>query len=182
MIIVTGLRSGTSLMMQTLKILGTPITGVDYHDEFSHKELNPKGYWNLTMSETVGGIQHNKYKGMAVKLGGADLYQTKENLIDRIIWCRRNKTDTIESIKKLLELNQHIVNLEPSYKNSEWAYETNKKFTLSAIEKFNKPVIIVWYEDVIERKCFDLICNFVKGNEKRLEKCKENIIREVIWQ
>lgn len=74
MIVVTGFRSGTSLIMQTLKLLEFPIVGYKFHDDFSHKELNPKGYYSLPGRETVYGLKTH-YKGKAVKLGGQNFFK-----------------------------------------------------------------------------------------------------------
>ena len=43
MIVVTGsARSGTSLMMQTLKLLGVPVEGHKFHEDFPIVEANPR--------------------------------------------------------------------------------------------------------------------------------------------
>jgi len=183
MIIVTGLRSGTSLMMQTLKILGVPITGTAYHKEFSHKDLNPKGYWTLPMSETLGGITDHRYKGMAVKLGGGDLSTTNPDFVDKVIWCKRNKDSCVQSIMKLMEVDFDIIGIDPSEKNAETVYTLNEFFTIAFKTKEKKEFLDIMYEDFYKRpeKTVNSIAQFI-GTDCQIEKCIENIIKEPVCQ
>ena len=68
MIVVTGsCRSGSSLMMQTLKLLGIEIAGEKFHEDFPVEEGNPKGYYDLPFEIVMNGLGE-EYKGKGVKL------------------------------------------------------------------------------------------------------------------
>lgn len=184
MIVVTGLRSGTSLMMQTLKILGVPITGYAFHDEFMHKELNPKGYWNLPMTETLGGIKHHDYAGKAVRLGGADLNKTNPDFISKVIWCRRNPEECIKSIQKMLKADYNIIKVKPNIENAETVYLLNTQFTQKFFE-IKKPCFEVYYEEMLfdSQNTIKLIADFIGTKNQEIEKAIDNIdIREATCQ
>lgn len=105
-ICVTGSgRDGTSLMMQTLKILGVPVAAPDFikeHDKI--RQFNPKGFYELPDLEH--GIKDDRYDGMAVKMFPATLENTPKELIGKIIRMSRNPTDAAISycpLKDVLE-------------------------------------------------------------------------------
>jgi len=161
MTVVTGFRSGTSLMMQTLKLLGVPIAGIDFHEEFSHTDLNPKGYYDLPLSETAKGINTDKYKGMAIKLYGGALIQTDPKLISKIIVCTRNKKKCIDSIYKLLRRNEIQTGIVFNRKMSEYYYYLNKKYIELYLKKTSIENIEIRYE------------NILKNPEKEIDKIKK---------
>lgn len=102
MIVVTGTpRSGTSMIMQTLKLLGIPIVG-DAFDDRNNPEHNPRGYWELPLKETIDGINDHRYRGHAVKLLSTDLTRTKGRYIDRIIFITRYHNYAIKSYQKVI--------------------------------------------------------------------------------
>ena len=71
MIIITGsCRSGTSMMMQTLQLLGVAIAGEASHPDFPVVEGNPKGYFDLPFKEHMDGIDIDKYQDKAIKVLG----------------------------------------------------------------------------------------------------------------
>lgn len=93
-------RCGTSLMMQTLKLLGVPVSAPPFIKE--HKgleEFNPKGYYEL--SETVNGIKDDSYNGKAVKLFANGLKHTEDKYIGKIIRMKRNRIDACISYEKI---------------------------------------------------------------------------------
>ena len=161
MLIVTGLRSGTSLMMQTLKLLGVPVVGYMFLDDFSHQELNPKGYYDLPISETWEGLNTNKHKGKAVKLGGYQLSKTHPKYVGRIIVCDRNKKATISSVFRLMKADYNISRIKPTVENAELAYNSNKYLIDEYVK--TKTHIRIRYEDMIERSELAIykICNFL---------------------
>lgn len=185
MIIVTGLRSGTSLIMQTLKILGVPVAGYAYHDEFMHKDLNPRGYWNLPMAETLGGINHHNYKGYAVKLGGADLLKTNPTLVSKVIRCQREKGACVQSIMRLMSKaeNRKMLNFEPSKQSAEKFYELNEMFAERFRLRPGPPFLDVQFEE--------MLCNMSKVSKNVAEfldvpcnerACVNNVIKETVCQ
>lgn len=126
MIIVTGsCRTGTSLMMQILREMGIPIVGQAFHDDFSHIDLNPWGYWELPMNETIDGLNTKEYDGMAVKLFGLQFSRTSPEFIDYAIVCRRYEEDAIESSLKLLERDGYKVGLEATREAAALVYHSN---------------------------------------------------------
>lgn len=176
MLIITGLRSGTSLMMQTLRLLDVPISGFAFHDDFSHKELNPKGYYNLPMRETVNGLNTDKYQGTAVKLGGAELYNTDPKYIHKIIWCRRNPEACKKSIVKLLKADFDIIKWEPTIKNADIVYDLNTGFTYNFFDKNNVPYINVYYEEMLldTENTIKKVVDFI-GISPNIEKAINNV-------
>ena len=107
MIIVTGsCRSGTSMMMQTLKLLGVEVAGEKFHPDFPVIEGNPKGYYDIPF-EKVGQGLGEEYNGMAVKLLGEWLPLTNPVNATHIIVCRRRDTQAQDrSTIKLLKLEE----------------------------------------------------------------------------
>ena len=175
MIVITGLRSGTALMMQTLRLLGIPITGYAFHDEFMHKELNPKGYFNLPMCETLGGIKHHEYAGKAVRLGGGDLAKTNPDFISKVIWCRRDPEESKKSILKMLKADYDIIKLDPTIENAETVYLLNTQYTEKFFEA-KKPCLEVYYEEMLldSEATIKLVVDFV-GTSGNIKKAIDNI-------
>lgn len=149
MIVITGLRSGTSLMMQTLKLLGFPVTGFLFHDDFIHKELNPKGYYDLPINEVINGLNTDIYKGKAVKLAGTQLYKTNPKYVSKIINCKRCPSEAIKSVKKLLWYEENMTGVEPTDKNAEVVYRINLLYAKRYIEENNIPHISIYYEEML---------------------------------
>jgi hypothetical protein len=161
MIVVTGLRSGTSLIMQTLKLLGFPIAGYMFHDDFSHKELNPKGYYDLPIKETLFGLNTDKYKGKAVKLGGYQLSMTRPKYVNKILVCERSKQDAVKSIVKLMKAEYDLLKIEPNKINAENVYEINNSLINKSIK--DKAHIRIKYEEMLlsPEKTIYKICKFL---------------------
>lgn len=185
MIIVTGLRSGTSLMMQTLKHLGVPIQGFMYHDDFPHKELNPRGYYDLPINETLNGIHHSDYRGCALKLYGAQLNRTNPEFINCVLHLTRNREDTIKSINKLIVANLNLLEKRTGkIPSAEEAYEINSNLIEKFLEDNNTiPFLQIKYEHFLDdpQDIIDWVCEFlnIKNDTKKAVK---NVNREAVWQ
>ena len=149
MIVVTGFRSGTSLMMQTLRLLGIPIVGLEYHEEFSHVDLNPKGYFNLPLSETSQGINSKKYVGRGIKLHGASLIQTNPKLVKKIIVCTRDEKPCIDSVWKLLKKNKDQIGVTFTRKMAAYYYYLNKQYIDLYIDKTKVESMEVKFENIL---------------------------------
>lgn len=147
MIAITGQRSGTSLMMQTLKLLDFPIVGMAYHKEFSHKELNPRGYYDMPMEYTRNGVNSYKHKGQAIKLYGAQLAKTDHRYISKLIICERNHEDCIKSVQRLMEIDIDIIGLDPSPEHAKLLHGVN----IDLIERCAPHIenIRIQFEDMI---------------------------------
>ncbi len=150
MIVVTGLRSGTSLVMQTLKELGVSIIGEKFHKEFPHVELNPKGYYDLPLKDTFNGVNTYKYKGKGIKISGGALLKTEPKYISKIIWCKREKKQCVESIVKLLKANYEEYKVEPEEKIATYIYCLNESFIKLYLTKSKKEYIEVDYDKIID--------------------------------
>jgi len=138
MIVVTGVpRSRTSLVMQTLGLLGVPKTGKKYTFRNIPKH-NKKGYWELDNSETQNGIKSHEYKGKAVKLFGLTLELTPPEYVEKVIWCTRWKNHAVKSFVRLLEDNPSF-GLKANRKNAEDVYKNNYEKIESYLKK-NKEV------------------------------------------
>lgn len=163
MVVVTGLRSGTSWAMQIIKAAGHPIMGYDFHPDFSHKELNPNGYWDLPMADVVFGLKTH-YKGKAVKLGGASLLQTDPDFVKKVIVCKRNEKDTIKSIVKLMTADYDLIGIDPTEENAKMMYEINNLCAEKFLEKNDKPRLYLRFEEM--NKSVDSIKEFLWQQEQ----------------
>jgi len=149
MITVTGsCRTGTSMMMQTLKYLGTPIIGYKFHEEFSCIKSNRKGYYDLPLSATINGINCDSYRGRAVKLFGYQLSKTDPKYISKVIICLRNKRDAITSTLKWLD-SENVLEIDNTTENANKIFEANYKLISGYIRSSHLPCTVVFYENMI---------------------------------
>lgn len=179
MLIVTGApRTGTSLMMQTLRILGIPITGEDF------SKINPfignvKGYWELPEEEISEGISNNRYEGKAVKLFASGLYKTKEVLINKIIYCHRDEQETIASFLKLIK--KVPIRMEPTLQTAETVVKANKELIEKYLDVCTKPVFRVYFKEIMEtpKVVIESLCNFLKiqPGQGKIQEAIDNIMR-----
>lgn len=182
MIIVTGSpRTGTSLIMQSLRIMGTPVIGMDFHHDFSNKELNPKGYWELPISDTINGIQHTMFSGHAVKLFGLQLSRTPHKYVRRVIVCVREREPALKSIKRLIESESWQLcrlGITPCDRDCERTYDENYALISGFLGASLKPNLFVRYEDVLESPDREMyrIANFVESSIN-IEQAIENVRR-----
>jgi len=136
MIIVTGSpRSGTSLVMQTLDILGVPVVGEKFHEDFPIVSGNPKGYYDLPFADQVdaaneGGFK-NKYEGKAVKLFGESLALADMNVVTHMIICRRR--DAKRQDRSSLKLLKQELEVANESELRDVALQRLKHFTLEEI-------------------------------------------------
>ncbi len=147
MIAVTGLRSGTSLMMQTLNLLGVDIAGYAFHDDFSIKELNPKGFYELPYKTFLKKIDWDEYKNKTIKLAGYTLFNDKPEC--KVIWCRRNPEECVKSILKLITLNDRYSNINSTIENARKLYDINNYYTYRYFEDNKVEKLEVYYEEMI---------------------------------
>lgn len=120
MIAVTGcMRSGTSMVMQTLKLLGIPMSAPAFIKENEHvKQFNPNGYYELNLA---GGIYDDRFKGKAVKLFGGQLHRTPKYLLSRLIFIVRDRQAAIESYDGMRSLMPEIdATTEQIYDANDW--------------------------------------------------------------
>jgi len=172
-------------MMQTLKLLGVPVVGYLFHDDFSHKELNPKGYYDLPINETINGLNTDAYKGKAVKLGGAQLSKTDPRYISAILYCTREKEATLKSIKKLIDADHDIIKkyCGDVFVTPEFSYEYNTNAIEKYLDETTIPYMEVKYEYVIDgpKEMFLAICKFL-GITTGVEKAINNVNKEGVCQ
>lgn len=147
MIIVTGTgRCGTSMVMQTLKILGVGVTGEKFSGQ-NIPECNPKGYYELDPNVINKGIKSNKYKGLAVKMCSTSISNTPDGVIDKIILCVRPAKAVIRSYKKFLELSP--TGVKPTIKNARRIYEYNRDLLARRIMGTSKDVLVINFDDML---------------------------------
>tara|TARA_Y100000593_G_C4297612_1_gene331498 strand:- start:810 stop:1460 length:651 start_codon:yes stop_codon:yes gene_type:complete len=127
MIVVTGAgRCGSSLMMQTLSLLGVPMIGNPEKDfgvnTMMHEDsegilaarlmkMNPKGYWELPISEIYQMVDNGfpEHTGHAIKVMGAAFTQLDTDDIERVIFCkRRDRLTQAEGLHKLSQIDLQI--------------------------------------------------------------------------
>ena len=130
MIIVSGMpRSGSSLMMQTLKHLGVPLIGEDDYtfegNSYLHSQEvpaedqdrisshNPLGYYDIPFEDHIDYI-FSKHPGMAMKILGPMLITLVPNSnIERVILCERKDKDAqATSFEKLAKLDVEVMDKE----------------------------------------------------------------------
>ena len=130
MIIVSGMpRSGSSLMMQTLKHLGVPLIGendytfegnsylhsqeVPAEDQDRISSHNPWGYYDIPFEDHIDYI-FSKHPGMAMKILGPMLITLVPNSnIERVILCERKDKDAqATSFEKLAKLDVEVMDKE----------------------------------------------------------------------
>jgi len=167
MIVITGCsRTGTSLVMQTLKLLGVKIAGYKYLEEFGPKELYPKGCYDLPFKETINGLNTDKYKGYAVKLFPGQLFKTKAEYIDKIIICKRDKEKTVKSIIHSMQIFPKNFGLMATEDNAKKLFDLSYKMIEdylnihTAIHRLS-----IKYEDMIKNKVstVNMIKDFVNS-------------------
>jgi hypothetical protein len=156
-------------MAQTLHILGLPNAGFAFHEEFSHKELNPNGYWDLPIADTINGIHDSRYAGYIVKIFGYQLLRTNPEKIKRIVYCVRDKETATASTLRLLNAEPVLIarfGLEATLEMAEKIYDMNN-YSIKKYLYCNSgiPNIIIRYEDMLNnkvktvRKIADFICS-----------------------
>ena len=179
MIVVTGsARSGTSMMMQTLQILGVPIVGEDF-SETNRFAGNVKGYYELPPEEIAGGIKNDRFEGKGVKLFGQGLLKTEEQYIDKVIICERNREDSIKSFMRLLRITP--VDIAPIRSNAEQIIDINRKIVDSYAKVSDKPVFRVSFKGMLysAEKVIKNLCEFlgIEPSEEQLKEASENVMR-----
>lgn len=141
MIVVTGsARTGTSMMMQTLKHLGYPMAAPPFIKE--HKPIlkyNERGFYELTVDEIIK-INMSSY-GKALKVFGQSLPFFDTSLIYKLIVMKRNREDAIESsIPVYNEMGED--NIDP-----EFIYDSSYKIIDCLVDKVS--TIFINFEDII---------------------------------
>jgi hypothetical protein len=126
MIIVTGAgRCGSSLLMQTLHLLGLPIFGDPLGGEFNTlapfddegtladkiRKKNPKGYWELDIEEVLK-LCPNRFKdheGKFMKALASTFVHVDGDVIEKVILClRKDKQAQTQSMYELIDLERQI--------------------------------------------------------------------------
>lgn len=115
-VVVTGdPRSGTSLMMQTLKALGVPVAGQEWpgeqrvrgtdEEKAAHlakmQEMNPGGFWEVPGVVMRGLPDPTPHLGKAIKIISPGVLRTPKESVYRYILCLRDPTSVAQSQTKL---------------------------------------------------------------------------------
>ena len=144
MIVITGSpRSGTSLAMQTLQLLGFPIAGEKFN-WLNLEEFNPKGFWELQPEEATTGIKSDRYKGTGVKLFAQGLMKTEDRHIDKLIYCKRDLKEAAKSFVQLLEKTP--LPIKATIGNAEQICAHNDKAAKVYVSVCKKPVYELSYK------------------------------------
>lgn len=97
-------RSGTSLVMQTLKLLEVPIAG-DKFLKNSKEKWNPLGFWEVPYVVFDGVRELGDYGGKAIKLVSNGFVRTNKALVWKTILCLRCPFEIRQSNKKVNDDN-----------------------------------------------------------------------------
>lgn len=170
-------RSGTSMMMQTLNLLGVPVWKNDELqniskdiDQIKHvQKLNPKGFFEtgfVVRGINVERIKKNKDKpdfdkileshnGETIKIITRGLLHTDLELIDKIIFCARSpraiaysQTELITSVMIASDKGNWKF---PQLKFNSLNYIINISRLLKNIDKFKDKMLIVQYDDMLNK-------------------------------
>lgn len=170
MIVVTGAaRTGTSMMMQTLKLLGVEVPVPAFsesHEEI--KEFNPKGFYEFKDEDEVNVLLKDK----AIKLFGGQLSLRvdQDNSIDKIIVCLRNKVDAVKSAIPVYDKMGITA-------NPDLLYELNYDLLFSSIKDF--PTLFVKFEDITTnpKQEIERVVDFlnIKVSEDQIQEAVKNI-------
>lgn len=140
MLVVTGSpRTGTSAMMQTLKILGiTPVSPAFQEEHKGIERHNIKGYYEPNLGDI---LSLKDTPAQAVKLFGSALPYVKKDIVNKMIIMKRNKQQASNSYKPIME------ELGEDY-DADFVYDT----CYSEIDKIKVGVdnIEINYEDLLE--------------------------------
>jgi len=113
--IVSGLeRSGTSLMMQMLQAAGVPVS---YDSTRSPDSNNPKGYYELYGGNIINKLINKLddlffYRGKFIKITSYGLKYLPQKTNNqshckyKIIYMQRNLDEIIESMEKMMKVNE----------------------------------------------------------------------------
>lgn len=172
MIIVTGsARTGTSLMMQTLMILGYKGVAEKFKEVHNKiKKYNPKGFYELELDEIkkINIID----EGTAVKVFGNCLPFIKPVQIDKMIVMKRNREDSIKSSKPVFDLLGYTERYM-----TDLTYDMNYAIIDSYIKRFSS--IIINFEDITLNPEKDIrrLIEFlgIDVGEDRVKLCINNI-------
>jgi hypothetical protein len=196
-------RSGTSLMMQTLGLLGMPIWYKEKETRLDEARkqieiLNPRGFYELPIVST--GISLSKFQekntefyqeilnndGSAIKLVTRGLLKTDIELIGKIIFCTRNpraiaysQTDLIENVMVAGEGGEWIY---PKRENTCVSYNFNIYEFLQKISNYTS-ALYVDYDNVLTEpvKEINRIIEFLKifPTEKQIQEAITNVVPEL---
>lgn len=170
MIVVSGsARTGTSMMMQTLKELGVPMVAPAFVEGHSAIiKYNPKGFYELELEDLMK-IKTEHY-GKALKVFGAALSLFDISLISKMIVMVRNKEEAVKSSAKVYKaLNESV---DPSF-----AYDMNYEIINMICKEIS--TIFINFEDMKSNpeKEIKKVVEFLKLNsrEEKLNNAVKNI-------
>jgi len=178
MVVVTGPpRSGTSMVMQTLRLLGMNVVGVPHLYEFGPREFNPGGYWSLPAADYIEGIRDNRYEGRALKVLGGWLKNINPMVVSRIIRCRRRISDSVVSFTRLCNASDPRIACSPPEPIT--VVMDHEMQTKRFLGLYKGPVLEVDYDIVLHQPAREIsrIADFVRMKNANKLRAIENIQR-----
>lgn len=153
MIAVSGSpRCGTSLMMQTLKILGIEVPAPKFHSYMDGSNLyddyidaNPYGYYEFEDNTDLRKLP----KDCAIKVTGSALLSVDNSFIDKVIICRRDMIDAVNSIIDSSEAHSRNLRDDNAFKGAMRIYKENIAYAEEYVQYHSIPSIDVYYEDMV---------------------------------
>ena len=144
--IVSGLeRSGTSLMMQILKVSGIPISYDINKKEDIH---NPNGYYELSNGKIIDDLMKLEYreiygnKGKFIKVTAYGIKYLPKDCKFEVIFMDRNVDEIIESMEKK-SMNKY------DYEKSRDLLLKLRNFTLKYLRDNKIPYMIISYNGLV---------------------------------
>lgn len=170
MLVVTSApRSGSSVCLQTMMHLGVPMASPAFLPEHAGiVEFNPGGYYETPYEF---GVCDDRYKGMAVKMFGYQLYDTDKKYISKLIWVVRDREEAIKSYEKLRPRLKHW------WVSGEKVFDANIALIKECVDA---DTLIVKLEDIKQRP-EEFISRLIKHlnitpTDAQFMKAKQNIV------
>jgi len=180
LIVVTGAgRCGSSLMMQTLHLLGVPMLGDPENDKGRNTlkdydksgkiaekiiDVNPKGYWELPINTLYDNLSYGfgDHCGKAIKVLSGLFTDIDATAVEKVILCRRS--NTYKQAEKILELANLDLEIRDSNPDTspliEWyrgktimdivlVQDLQLNYTRHIIKTNNIPSLDILFEDIV---------------------------------
>jgi len=150
-IIVCGAkRTGTSLMMQTLKILGVDVPAPAFYPEKdvlheSYIDCNPNGLYEHTPSNKADLTKYID-KMSAFKFIGPEIITLPNGLVSHLIICNRNRENSVNSH---IRVGEKIYGGPISNKQAMLHYNETYECIDCLLKVYNGNVLRVFYENMV---------------------------------
>jgi len=167
--IVSGLeRSGTSMLMQILRVGGLPVA---FDDDRKPDENNPKGYYELEGGKIINRLMEKsfpfeRYKGQFIKITAYGIKFLLKGKY-KIIYSERNIEEILDSMEKMAQITD-----ENREETKEIFIKLNKMIKRQIINREDISCLFVNYNEILKnpRKKIEEIHRYLNLPNEKLEK------------